>query len=141
MIVFFDGVCLLCARFIQIILQKDKKRAIRVAPLQWISDPRLKNQFGDSVMVLTSDGQWLGGSDAALYVLVRLPKYTWLKMAYILPKSFRNYLYSFIAKKRYHWFGQSETCRVPTQEEKKTFLTPEEVNQIQNTWIAQNNFS
>ncbi|MFN3588902.1 MAG: thiol-disulfide oxidoreductase DCC family protein [Spirosomataceae bacterium] len=141
MIVFFDGVCLLCARFIQIILQKDKKRAIRVAPLQWISDPRLKNQFGDSVMVLTSDGQWLGGSDAALYVLVRLPKYTWLKMAYILPKSFRNCLYSFIAKKRYHWFGQSETCRVPTQEEKKTFLTPEEVNQIQNTWIAQNNFS
>ena len=140
MIVFFDGVCLLCARFIQIILKKDKNRTIRIAPLQWISDEQLKNQFGDSVMVLTPNGKWLGGSNAALYVLVHLPGFTWLKVAYIIPKSFRDFFYSFVAKKRYQWFGESESCRIPTQEEKKVFLTPEEVRKIETQWHLQTNF-
>ena len=141
MVVFFDGVCLLCARFVQIILQRDKKRIIRVAPLQWISEPRLKNQFGESVMVFTKDGQWLGGADAALHVLIHLPGFAWLKVAYLFPKSSRDLLYSYIAQKRYHWFGQSETCRLPTTEEKNVFLTIEEVVQIQKIWIWKTNSS
>lgn len=141
MIVFFDGVCLLCARFVQIILQRDKKRTIRVAPLQWISEPRLKNQFGDSVMVFTKDGRWLGGSDAALHVLIHLPGFAWLKIAYLLPTAGRDLLYYYIAQKRYRWFGQSETCRLPTTEEKNVFLTIEEVCLIQEVWIRQTNSS
>jgi predicted DCC family thiol-disulfide oxidoreductase YuxK len=137
MIVFFDGVCLLCARFVQIILQRDKKRTIRVAPLQWISEPRLRNQFGDSVMVFTQEGQWLGGSDAALYVLTHLPRFSWLKVAYLLPKSGRDFFYSYIAQKRYDWFGQSEKCRLPTTEEKNVFLTIEEVQLIEQNWVLQ----
>lgn len=40
----------------------------------------------------------------------------------VIPRPIRDFLYRFIAKNRYRWFGRSETCRVPAPELRKRFL-------------------
>jgi predicted DCC family thiol-disulfide oxidoreductase YuxK len=40
----------------------------------------------------------------------------------IFPESFRNLTYDYIARNRYKWFGQRESCMLPTPELKIKFL-------------------
>jgi predicted DCC family thiol-disulfide oxidoreductase YuxK len=40
----------------------------------------------------------------------------------ILPKFFRDFVYDLIAKNRYKLFGKTDSCRIPTEEEKLKFL-------------------
>lgn len=35
---------------------------------------------------------------------------------------FPPFIYNWIAKNRFKWFGKKETCRMPTQEERARFL-------------------
>ena len=35
---------------------------------------------------------------------------------------FLNYIYDYIAKNRYKWYGKKETCLIPTEEQKTKFL-------------------
>lgn len=39
-----------------------------------------------------------------------------------LPSGFRDWIYDFVAKNRYRWFGKKEECMVPTPELKAKFL-------------------
>jgi len=40
----------------------------------------------------------------------------------ILPERIRNYIYDYIAKNRYKWYGKKESCMIPTPELKAKFL-------------------
>jgi predicted DCC family thiol-disulfide oxidoreductase YuxK len=40
----------------------------------------------------------------------------------IIPNPIRDAVYNFIAKNRYKWFGEKESCMVPTPELKSRFL-------------------
>ena len=42
---------------------------------------------------------------------------------WIVPTFLRNLMYDFIAKNRYKWFGQRESCMLPTPEFEKRFLS------------------
>ena len=39
-----------------------------------------------------------------------------------LPEGLRNFIYDYIAKNRYKWFGKKEQCMIPTPELKSKFL-------------------
>ena len=41
---------------------------------------------------------------------------------YIFPRFIRDFVYDFIAKRRYKWFGIKESCRMPTPEEREKLL-------------------
>jgi predicted DCC family thiol-disulfide oxidoreductase YuxK len=41
----------------------------------------------------------------------------------IFPKFIRDWIYNFIAKKRYKWFGKKESCMMPTEDIKARFLS------------------
>ena len=40
----------------------------------------------------------------------------------IVPNFIRNWVYDYIAKNRYKWYGKKESCMIPTPELKRKFL-------------------
>ena len=40
----------------------------------------------------------------------------------LLPRTWRDALYRFIARNRYRWFGRQESCMLPTPELRARFL-------------------
>jgi predicted DCC family thiol-disulfide oxidoreductase YuxK len=41
----------------------------------------------------------------------------------IAPRGWRDWLYAFIVKNRYRWFGRREACMVPSVDIQQRFLT------------------
>jgi predicted DCC family thiol-disulfide oxidoreductase YuxK len=40
----------------------------------------------------------------------------------IIPRQIRDPFYDFVARHRYQWMGKSDSCRVPTEEDRKRFV-------------------
>jgi predicted DCC family thiol-disulfide oxidoreductase YuxK len=45
-----------------------------------------------------------------------------LVVFYIVPTFIRNWVYDYIAKNRYKWYGKKEACMIPTPELQEKFL-------------------
>lgn len=127
-IVFFDGVCNLCNASVDFIIKHDKKKRFRFASLQSERGQAIlkANQFNPNdydSFILETQGKVYIKSTAALKVVAQLGFPFSLMMIFrIIPPFIRNAVYSWIAKNRYKWFGQKETCRLPSPEERALFL-------------------
>ena len=115
-ILFFDGQCILCNSFIDILLKRDKKKKLRFATLQGTTANKLLDQSLtgslDSV-VFYSDGKIYQESSASLRALGHLGGLYKLAMIILLvPPFIRNWVYKIISKNRYSWFGKLEECRI-----------------------------
>jgi len=125
MIVFFDGICGLCNRFVDVVLKIDKKHIFSFSPLQGKTAERLlssKNRELSSI-ILYVDGQIYEKSEACLRVFHLLGGlWRFFLILKIVPHPLRDFIYNFIAKHRYEWFGKKEACRLPSSEEKEFFL-------------------
>ena len=125
-VVFFDGVCGLCNKTVDFLIKWDEDRALRYAPLQGYTAKRLLTKLQaedlDSV-VYYRDGKYLVRSTAVLRLLLDVGGW-WklLSIFLIMPAFVRDAVYYFIANRRYKWFGKSDTCRMPTPEERTLFL-------------------
>jgi predicted DCC family thiol-disulfide oxidoreductase YuxK len=125
-IVFFDGVCGLCNRFIDRLLTMKGSGTLRFAPLQGsTAQDRLPAGMADALnsVVYLREGVVLQRSDAALRVLTDLGGWNSVyRVLFIVPRPLRDFVYDWIARNRYRWFGKHETCRLPTPEERARFL-------------------
>jgi predicted DCC family thiol-disulfide oxidoreductase YuxK len=132
-LVLFDGVCNLCNGTVDIILKRDAKKQFRFVALQTETGEVIRNKYSipdeiDSV-VLIYNGKVFYESDAALEIARLLPPpWKWAVVFKIVPVGLRNAIYRWIARNRYRWFGKKETCRVPTQEERKFFPGPNDLD-------------
>lgn len=127
-IVFFDGVCNLCNGAVDWLVKRDRQHRIQYASLQGSTaaamvPEHLTDGDPDSILVWT-DGVVLTRSDAVLKVLSYLsPGYRAIAtVAKIVPRFARDSIYKWVARNRYRWFGKRESCRLPTPEERATFL-------------------
>ena len=125
-IVFFDGVCNFCNGSVNLLLKLDRRHKLRFASLQGETakeelHPDVLTNF-DSIVFL-KDGQVFFRSQAVFGILMTIGG-LWKLMAifYIIPICWRDWLYNFIAKNRYKWFGKKEACRLPTEKEKGMML-------------------
>jgi len=125
-IIFFDGICGLCNKFIDFILRHDKGNKFLFSTLQGETAKKLLplpiTKDLESV-VFIENGFIYYKSGAALRILTKLGG-IWkiMKVFLFVPKFVRDLVYDFIAKNRYNLFGKKETCRLPTPEEKTKFL-------------------
>lgn len=127
-IVLFDGVCTLCNGFVNFVIDNDPEGYFRLGALQ--SDaarPYLQAAEqavgAQDTVVLIENGQLYTRSSAALRVLRRLSLPWSLFYGLILvPKPVRDWVYDFIASRRYEWFGRRDHCRRPTPEVRQRFL-------------------
>ena len=128
-LVLFDGVCNLCNASVQYIIKHDKKDKFRFTALQSeIGQQIIKtNQIDtfkmDSIILYSEKIGISYKSTAALKIAMVLGfPISVLGVFMIIPLFLRNWVYDFIAKNRYKWYGKRESCMVPNPEFKKKFI-------------------
>lgn len=125
-IIFFDGICSLCNRFVDFVYKRDKKSTFKYASLQSNAAKKiLKNEdLGLDTVIYFENNQTYKKSTAVLKIMFQFGG-LWTILAIILsaiPLIIRDYVYTKIAKHRYNIWGQLDSCRIPTEEEKSHFL-------------------
>ena len=125
-VVYFDGVCGLCNRSVDLLLRWDKRGVLRFSPLQGRHAaehlPGSTVQDLDSIVLVDQRGAHTR-SDAVVRALEHLGGLWHCAAALrIVPRSIRDAMYRLVARYRYTWFGQHEQCRMPTFKEAERFL-------------------
>ncbi|UAM98182.1 DCC1-like thiol-disulfide oxidoreductase family protein [Polaribacter litorisediminis] len=128
-IILFDGVCNLCNNSVIKVIKNDKKNTFLFAALQSKSGNKIISKLGidiaktDSIILWEKENSYDVKSTAVLKIMNNFGGFwSFTKLFLILPESFRNLIYDFIAKNRYQWFGKKESCMMPTAELKTKFL-------------------
>ena len=129
-VVLFDGVCNLCDGFVQFVIKRDPTARFKFGTLQSMAATELLKGSDlrpddlKTVIYVKGDRR-MYRSTAALTVLKDLGgAWTLLYAFMVVPRPIRDWVYGFIAKHRYQWFGQKDTCMIPTPELRGRFLDP-----------------
>jgi predicted DCC family thiol-disulfide oxidoreductase YuxK len=131
--VLFDGRCGLCDASVRWLIRRDRRRALRFAPLEGESAAGVRSRHpelpdADETMVLvenpeTGSERVRVRSDAALAILARLGgPWRLATILRVVPPALRDLGYRFVARRRVRWFGRLEACRIPTAEERARFV-------------------
>lgn len=126
-IVLFDGMCNLCSTSVQFIIKRDSDGYFSFASLQSEEGEALREKYQvptniDSVVVIDNNTYYLKSS-AALQIARHLNgKWKFIYFLRIIPRSIRDWMYRYIARNRYKWFGKKDACMIPTPEMKSRFL-------------------
>jgi predicted DCC family thiol-disulfide oxidoreductase YuxK len=132
-IVLYDGVCGLCNRAVQFLLKRDRHDRFRFAPLQSDFAAKLLQRHGidhtklDTVYAVVNHGaddeRLLAKGDAFL-LFARVLGGIWnvARLGRVIPRPVRNWLYDFVAARRYRVFGKAESCMLPDPASRHKFL-------------------
>ena len=127
-LILFDGVCNLCNASVDFVIKRDKNKKFRYASLQSETGQKIlaENKFNKSdydSFILEHKGNVYIKSTAALQVALNLGfPINLMGIFLIIPSFIRNWVYDYIAKNRYKWYGKQEACMIPTQNLKSKFL-------------------
>ena len=127
-IIFFDGVCILCNRTVDFLIRQDKRKELKFASLQSPLAKRLipeylSNNSSPGTVIFLDHENIYTHSAAILRIMGNLPfPYNSIVIFLGVPVFLRDWIYNFIAKNRYRWFGKLEICRMPDIETKERIL-------------------
>ena len=129
-VIVFDGVCLLCSRWVRFLLKHDHAARYHFAAMQSDSGRELLQAHGldpqsPLSFLLVEGGRGYTDSDAIARVLRGLARrrWRWLSRAMLaVPRGLRDPAYRVVARHRYRIFGQSRQCFVPTPEQRARFM-------------------
>jgi predicted DCC family thiol-disulfide oxidoreductase YuxK len=128
-IILFDGLCNLCNSSVQFLIKRDSKDIFRFVSLQselgkeLLSKLPIAIQKTDSIILYESEAVFYYKSQAVFQIIKSLGGlFNLLLIFKLLPHSFHDFIYDYIAKNRYQWFGKKQYCLVPTKELKSKFL-------------------
>jgi predicted DCC family thiol-disulfide oxidoreductase YuxK len=128
-IILFDGVCNLCNASVQCVIRHDTKDVFRFVALQSELGLKIIRYIGidikntDSIVLYEPGKAYYYKSEAALQIVKEFGGvYSFLRFLAVFPKSISNFVYDFVAKNRYRWYGKQETCMIPTPELAAKFL-------------------
>jgi predicted DCC family thiol-disulfide oxidoreductase YuxK len=127
-VILFDGVCNLCNASVQFIINRDSKANFRFTSLQSEAGQAILAKFNlsaeklYSVIVVDQDKVY-DRSRAALEITRRLNGLWPLLYGFIIvPPFIRNFVYDWVSRNRYRWFGVRQACMMPTPDMKARFL-------------------
>ena len=111
-VIIYDGVCVLCNRYIHYAFKHDKNNTLMVAPLQSNLGKMVDHPHQDTVYLFRK-GKKYTESDVGIEISKNLsfPHNTYYLIRYI-PKFIRDIGYRWVAKNRYRWFGKKDTCMI-----------------------------
>ncbi|WP_418262863.1 thiol-disulfide oxidoreductase DCC family protein [Flavobacterium faecale] len=128
-IILFDGVCNLCNSAVNYVIAHDKKDVFRFVAIQSDLGQKIINHIGvdttktDSIILYIPQKAYYYKSQAALKIACDLSDFLpLLALFQIIPTSISNWVYDYVAKNRYRWYGKKESCMIPTPELKSKFL-------------------
>jgi predicted DCC family thiol-disulfide oxidoreductase YuxK len=128
-VIVFDGVCVLCSRWVDFVLRHDPQGRYKFAAMQTASGRALLTEHGvdpDDPLsfLLLQDGKGYTDTEAIVRILRSFGP-GWKLMGLlvsIVPRFVRDPLYRWIARNRYRMFGRRAACRVPTPDIADRFL-------------------
>src|SRR5690348_8968354 len=128
-VIVFDGVCILCNRWVDFILRHDHAGRFRLAAMQGTNGRALLTEHGLSPddptsLLLVQQGNGYTDTDAIARVLRELGA-GWRLLGYLMklvPRLVRDPLYRWFARNRYGLFGKRAACRLPDAAEAWRFL-------------------
>jgi len=128
MIVVFDAQCLLCSRWVQLLLRHDRHKVFQFASIQGetgralLAREGLKAEQLETLLLVDGARSWQH-TGAVLRVLSRLG-WPWrlAGAAWLVPAPLRDAAYRWIARNRYRLFGQSDVCMCPPADHRLRFL-------------------
>jgi predicted DCC family thiol-disulfide oxidoreductase YuxK len=139
LVIFFDGKCGLCDRFVKFVFEKDLNRKFLFVSLQselarsFFDQSEVKSDINESnrkyvIDSMSSERAFAGSerelssvvfwwnkkvyvqSDAALLIISELFSSKWPRYLLYFPKFIRDLLYQLIARNRYALFGKKDAC-------------------------------
>ena len=130
-VLLYDGTCGFCNKTVQMVIDHDRRGAMRFAALQSAygesvvgRHPELRGV--DSVVYVERGGgveRVHVRSDAALKVAAYLGGFWKIFLAArLMPRALRDYFYDLFARNRYRFFGKYDTCLLPPPEVRSRFL-------------------
>ena len=126
-IIFYDGLCAMCNRFIRIIITLDKKEKFLLAPLQGKNGKILQKKFSKELKGIDSvifyNKKVYTKSSAVINILSELGAI--YKLAYIfniIPSFISDSIYDYIARNRFQCFGKLDKCPMPEKKNISRFL-------------------
>jgi predicted DCC family thiol-disulfide oxidoreductase YuxK len=128
-IILFDGVCNLCNNSVQFVIERDTDNVFKFAALQSEIGQQLAKVRGidtavvDSIILLEPGVAYYTKSTAALKIAQSFGG-AWQLTTVLewIPENIRNWVYDYIAKNRYKWYGKKDACMIPTPDLKSKFL-------------------
>lgn len=129
-LIVFDGVCALCCTFVRFVLRHDPTGRFRFAAAQSALGQALYRHYGLDPEnwesnLLIAQGRLYVRSEATIRIIIGFGG-LWriVHILRIIPASWRDRLYDFIARHRYRWFGKHDYCSVLDPALTDRFLTP-----------------
>jgi predicted DCC family thiol-disulfide oxidoreductase YuxK len=113
---------------INIIKRHHKKKYLPFAALQSDTGKKILSDHGiemadPDTFILVENGKTYDRTTAALRIVKHLNGLWPAMYAFIIvPPFLRDIVYRIIAKNRYKWWGERESCMIPTPEVRKKFL-------------------
>lgn len=128
-LILFDGICNLCNASVQYIIKHDKNDVFRFTPLQseigqqLISIYKIDTTKTDSILLYSETKGLKIKSTAALYIALHLGfPFNLMTIFFVIPSFIRNWIYDYVAKNRYKWFGKKSMCMLPTKDLEEKFI-------------------
>lgn len=124
----FDSHCVLCSRAVQYVLKYEKQPDMKFVAIKSelgreISKKHDVDPDDPHTFIYLQDGKAWFSSDAGFVVLKKTGgPMGFLRLAKILPRPVRDWLYFRVAQNRYKVFGKLDVCYVPTHESRDRFV-------------------
>ncbi len=114
-IVLFDAHCPLCRRTVAFLMKKDRKRSLIFISMHAQAGRTLMEKQGITLkmdtFVFIKGSSCLIRSDAVLGIARQLGGiWLYLRFFSVIPRPLRDGCYTFLARKRYQWFGKHKSC-------------------------------
>ena len=125
--IFFDGVCGGCNRFVDFVMWADRRREIFFSPVQGETAAEFslyRNEPPREWRIAYVDEKGIYEAADAVFLILRRLGGIWTLPAFFIyiPRPVKDYFYGIVSRNRYSIFGKWDTCRVPSAEERKRFL-------------------
>jgi predicted DCC family thiol-disulfide oxidoreductase YuxK len=111
--IIYDGVCNLCSGLVRFLKKNDPGNRFMYIPSQSDTGKRLINEYIKETIpefiIVIQGGKLYTRSSAVLKIIKALGfPYNLLYVGVIFPAQVRDFIYNYIARQRYKWFGTNE---------------------------------
>ena len=114
-VIYYDGICFVCSSAMNTLIKMDRHNILYFSPLQSkFAKSTIDNKYLETMdtVIVKRDKKFYTKSNAAFVILEELKnplRYSF----YLVPSFFADFIYDFVAKRRYSWFGKKEECIFP----------------------------
>ena len=127
-IILFDGICNLCDSSVQFIIKHDDQDIFRFVALQSDLGGKIIQHLGihsskvDSIILYIPNKTYYTKISAVTRIAKELNSWHRCLSVFRFTGKLGNFIYDFVAKNRYKWFGKKESCTIPNSEKKSKIL-------------------